>query len=119
MNISADSLPAGSLGGTQDEEENKRLAQEADTRKTMVATVLEPAARERLSRIAIVSPQRAQQIEAILVRMVGGGQLRNKVTEAQFIDLLDQLEGVQDPNKSGKSKIIYQRRKDFDDDFDI
>lgn len=44
-----------------------------------------------MSRIALVSQQRSQQIEAILLRMAQGGQLRSKVTENQLIDLLDQV----------------------------
>lgn len=77
---------------------------------------MEPLAAS-VSRIGLVSQERHQQIQAILLRMAQGGQLRNKVTEAQLIDLLDQLEGVQDgANKSKKPTVIYQRRKDFDDD---
>lgn len=44
-----------------------------------------------MARIALVSPQRSQQIEAILLRMAQTGQLRGKVTEGQLIDLLEQV----------------------------
>ncbi|EAU88312.2 hypothetical protein CC1G_05078 [Coprinopsis cinerea okayama7 len=120
MNIPTDAIPGGppSTAGGQDEEAAKRAA-EQEMRKDVIARILEPAARERLSRISLVSQQRAQQIEAVLIRMAQGGQLRSKVTETQLIDLLDQFEEVQDSGKTNKSKIIYQRRKDLDDDFDI
>lgn len=44
-----------------------------------------------VSRIALVSPTRSNQIESILLRMVQGGQLRGRVSEQQLIDLLEQV----------------------------
>lgn len=44
-----------------------------------------------MARIALVSPDRARQIEAILLRMAQTGQLRGRVSEQQLIDLLDQV----------------------------
>ncbi|EGN96193.1 hypothetical protein SERLA73DRAFT_141465, partial [Serpula lacrymans var. lacrymans S7.3] len=60
------------------EEEAKRVAEE-EMRRDMMATVLDTAARERLSRIALVSPERSRQIEAVLLRMAQSGQLRGRV----------------------------------------
>lgn len=44
-----------------------------------------------VARIALVSPDRARQIEAILLRMAQTGQLRGRVSEEQLIELLDQV----------------------------
>jgi hypothetical protein len=44
-----------------------------------------------VSRIALVSPERARQIEGILARLAQSGQLRGRVTENQLIDLLEQV----------------------------
>ena len=44
-----------------------------------------------VARIALVSPQRSQQIESILLRMAQTGQLRGRVSEGQLIDLLEQV----------------------------
>jgi programmed cell death protein 5 len=44
-----------------------------------------------VSRIALVSPDRSKQIETILLRMAQSGQLKNRVTEEQLIDLLNQV----------------------------
>jgi len=100
------------------EEAEKRSAQET-MKRDMLATVLDPAARERLSRIALVSPSRSAQIEGILLRMAQSGQLKGRVSEEQLIGLLEQADGVQG-KASAKKKggIVYQRRKDFDDDDD-
>lgn len=50
-----------------------------------------------VTRISLVSPERSKQIETILVRMAQSGQIRNKVTEDQLIDLLDQVSVIQLP----------------------
>ncbi|KAF5324934.1 hypothetical protein D9611_004585 [Ephemerocybe angulata] len=106
-----DKIPAEALqnaqggAGPSDEEQAKRAADEQQMRRDMLATILDVGARERrelddehaasVSRIAMVSQQRSQQIEGILFRMAQGGQLRNKVTEQQLIDLLDQARLLQ------------------------
>ncbi|KAJ6547013.1 PDCD5-related protein [Mycena capillaripes] len=110
--------PAQQQGG---EDEAAKRAQEEQMRRDVMATVLDTAARERLSRIALVSPERSKQIEGILLRMVQSGQLRGRVTENQLIDLLEQMEDAQGGGKaaSKKSTIVFQRRRDPDDDFDF
>jgi programmed cell death protein 5 len=47
-----------------------------------------------VSRIALVSPDRSKQIETILLRMAQSGQLKNRVTEEQLIDLLNQVKEI-------------------------
>ena len=47
-----------------------------------------------VSRIALVSPDRSKQIETILLRMAQSGQLKNRVTEEQLIDLLNQVKNL-------------------------
>ena len=43
-----------------------------------------------VSRIALVSPERSKQIEAVLFRIIQSGQLKT-VSDKQLIDLLDQV----------------------------
>ncbi|EDR10969.1 uncharacterized protein LACBIDRAFT_316012 [Laccaria bicolor S238N-H82] len=107
-------IPDGSGG-----EDDAKRAQEEQMRRDLLRTVLATPARERLSRIALVSPDRSKEIETILLKMAQSGQLRGQVTEEQLIDLLDQMEEVRGKTTAKKSTIIYQRRKDLDDDFDI
>ncbi|KZT67801.1 hypothetical protein DAEQUDRAFT_654296, partial [Daedalea quercina L-15889] len=107
--------------GEAGEDDGKRAAEE-QMRRDLLATVLDNAARERLARIALVSPQRSQQIEGILLRMAQTGQLRGRVTESQLIDLLEQADEAQSKSTAKKSTIVFQRRKggfDDDDDFDL
>lgn len=109
-----DSIPSDALQGAQgqgqdDEERAKRAADEQQLRRDLLTQILDTGARERctssslaldikgpsndltVSRISLVSQQRAQQIEGVLLRMAQGGQLRSKVTEPQLVDLLDQV----------------------------
>lgn len=44
-----------------------------------------------MARIALVSQDRARQIEAIILRLVQSGQIRGQVTEQQLIDLLEKV----------------------------
>lgn len=44
-----------------------------------------------VARIALVSSDRARQVESLLMRMAQTGQLRGRVSEEQLIELLDQV----------------------------
>jgi len=117
---SALQLPQGlqPQAGQQNAEEQARREAEETMRRDLMATVLDTAARERLSRIALVSPERSRHIEGILARMAQSGQLRGKVSEQQLIELLEQMEEAQ-KKTSTKTTIRYKRRRDIDDDGDF
>ncbi|CED82528.1 Apoptosis-related protein/predicted DNA-binding protein [Phaffia rhodozyma] len=105
---------------SQEEQEAQRRAEEEQLR-TIMATVLEPAARERLSRINLTRPQLSKQVQNILLRMAQGGQLRGKVSDEQLVGLLEQAQGVA-ASSGGSGKIVFQRKSrdsDDDDDFDL
>lgn len=53
--------------------------------------VLEPEARERLNTIKLTKPEFAAAIEQQLVLLAQSGRLRQKITDAQFKELLRQL----------------------------
>jgi len=114
-------LPSGAGdaegGGGDPEAAAAQRRTEEEMKRTILTQVLEPAARERLSRISLVSPARSQQIENNLIRMARSGMQR--ITDEQFLNLLKQADEAQ--SSSNASKIVFQRRKDFDsdDDFDL
>ncbi|PPQ81438.1 hypothetical protein CVT26_007568 [Gymnopilus dilepis] len=110
-----DGAPSDPINSQSTEDVIKK-EQEEQIRRDLLNTIVDTAARERLSRIALVSPDRSRQIETILVRMAQSGQLRGRVTEAQLIDLLDQMEQVQGQGAQKKSTIVYHRRKGLEDD---
>jgi len=80
----------------------------------ILARILTPEARERLSRIALVKDDRARQIQDMLIGMASSGQLVEKVDENKLKALLSQLTSTQQ-----KSKITIQRKKRIEDEDDI
>jgi len=113
-------LPQGMPVPGQGGDEEVKKAQDEQTRRDIMAAVLDTTARERLSRIGLVSPERSRQIESIILRMTNSGQLRGRISDSQLIDLLEQMEEGQGKTKGvNKTKILYHRRKEFpNDDFD-
>lgn len=61
-----------------------------------------------MARIKIVKEQKANAVEEMIVKMAQSGQIREKVSEKQLIDLLEQLQ-----DRSTKITILSKR---FDDD---
>ena len=105
-------LPNAAQGPPRDED----AAKEEQMQRELIATLLDTNARERcmynlclmescsscyryrrcaghgvVSRIALVSPDRSRLIESLLSRMAQSGQLRGRVSEAQLIQLLEQV----------------------------
>jgi len=58
---------------------------------SVLAQLLDQPARERLNRVRIVRPERATQVEQILVNMAQTGQLAGRVDEPTLKTLLDRL----------------------------
>ena len=90
-----------------------QLKDDSDIRHTQLSSFLTPEARDRLRRIALVKPDRAQSIEDMLLRMARGGQIRGKVSEDELVGLLSQV--GQDEKKGG---IVKMRKEESDDDWD-
>ncbi len=65
----------------------------------------------------MVKEEKASKIEDMLIQMAQGGQIRDKVSEKQLIDLLEGLSGTEEVNKP---KItIKSRRTEEDADWDF
>ncbi|KAL7750799.1 hypothetical protein RI367_003756 [Sorochytrium milnesiophthora] len=102
-------MPSGRAGGNSAEDEEKK-AQMEEMRKTMLMSILDGEARERLSRISMVKAEKARAVEDLVIRMAQTGQIRGKVSENQLIDLLGNI-----ADSKQETKITYNRRR-FDDD---
>ena len=105
----------GGAGGAdkQAEQEEKRQAAE-DRRQSMLVAIMQPDARERLQRIALVKPDKARGVEEMILQMAQRGQLGGaKISEDQLISLLEQING----RTSAQPKVTIQRRNVLDDDF--
>lgn len=67
--------------------------------------------------IALVKPERAQQVEGMLIQMAQTGQIRGQIGEVELVDLLEKIS----QKTQKKTTITFERRKtdldDSDDDF--
>ncbi|XP_065878235.1 uncharacterized protein [Euphorbia lathyris] len=93
-------------------EEAKREAEER--RQMMLSQILSPEARERLSRIALVKPEKARSVEDVVLRAAQMGQIVEKVSEEKLISLLEQI----NTQTTKQTKVTIQRRRSVLDDDD-
>lgn len=63
-----------------------------------------------MSRIALVKPQKSKAVTDILIQMARSGQVRQRVSEAQLISLLDQIDQAQ-PHDTGKITVGCTRSR--------
>eukprot|EP00879_Flechtneria_rotunda_P004772 GHRR01005042.1.p1 GENE.GHRR01005042.1~~GHRR01005042.1.p1 ORF type:complete len:133 (+),score=45.63 GHRR01005042.1:211-609(+) len=95
----------------QQQEEARREAEER--RRAMLHAVVAPDARERLARIALVKPDKARNVENMILAAAQRGALQSKVTEDQLKGMLEQIS----EKEAAASKITFQRRRPvFEDD---
>lgn len=84
---------------------------------------MEPPARERLSRLRMVRPDKARASEDALINAAKSGRIKTKLTEEALIQMLEQFSSSEAEGVGGgaKKKVVIQRRKygvDDDDDED-
>ncbi|CAK7913489.1 hypothetical protein CAAN1_20S00870 [[Candida] anglica] len=91
-------------------------SQKDQMKTSMMAQILEPAARERLSRVRIVRADRAEAVEQYLIKLASTGSITRKISEDDLVEILDSLS--RDEKKQTQSKIVFNRRTTVDDDDD-
>lgn len=96
----------------QQQEQQQRAAN--DMTSAILGKVLETEARERLSRVRIVRPDRAQAVENYIMKLYSIGQIRQKLSEKDIVEILDGLS--RDTQQKQQSKIVYNRKQTLDDD---
>ncbi|CAI5756062.1 unnamed protein product [Candida verbasci] len=89
-----------------------------DLTLTILNRILETEARERLSRVRIVRPDRAQSVENYILKLYQMGQINRKLQEKDVVEILDGIS--RDEKQKQQSKIVYNRKHtdDYDDDDD-
>ena len=93
-----------------------------EQRRSIVRSVLEPEALERLNRIGLVKPDKQKRLEELILANVQRGSIRQKIDEGTFVNLLQQIERNEAQDRSGAatvSGIQFKRRAFDDDDSDI
>ena len=100
-----------------------RAREDEARRGAALASALEPAARERLSRIAIVKPEKARALEESILRAARAGRVR-RVSEQALIGMLENAAGGASGASGAASgrvgKINFDRRRNaFDEDDEL
>ncbi|ABN67521.1 predicted protein [Scheffersomyces stipitis CBS 6054] len=98
-------------GGSSD---SGQSSPQDEARASALSRVLEPSARERLSRVRMVRPERAQQVEQYILRLFQTGSINRKLSEKDIVEILDGIS--RDSNKQASTKIIYDRKQNTIDD---
>ncbi|MCL4329252.1 MAG: DNA-binding protein [Candidatus Thermoplasmatota archaeon] len=85
-------------------EEQKRSADiERARRQQILRQILTPEARERLSRVRLVKPQLAENVESQLIQLASAGRVGRQITDQDVRDILDKL-------NPGKKEVKIERR---------
>ena len=95
-----------------------------ERRASILDQILEPKAKERISRLSLVKKDKARMVEDSLIKAATTGRLQGKVTEEQLIAMLEQIgaggggeEAVGGGSKS-RGVTIQRRKYGMDDDDD-
>ncbi|KAI3406059.2 hypothetical protein KGF56_001278 [Candida oxycetoniae] len=87
-----------------------------DMAATILGRVLNNEARERLSRVRMVRPDRAQAVEEYIIKLYSMGQINGKLLEKDIVNILDGLS--RDLQAKKQTKIVYNRKQLDDEDDD-
>jgi programmed cell death protein 5 len=60
-------------------------------KRAILRTILEPEARERLSRIKLAHPDIAEQIENQLIALAQSGRIEQKITDKMLVEILKKI----------------------------
>ena len=91
-------------------EEQKK---QEEAREQMINQILSPEAKERLGRIKLVKPEKARNVEDMLILMARQHNLAAQVSDDQFKEILDKVS----QNEEHKEVKIVRRGK-ADDEWD-
>ena len=79
--------------------------------------ILTPEAKNRLTNIAVVKPEKAEKLEQIIIQNAQRGVIQGKLTEAQLTDLLNQYG---DSGMSAATEVKVAKHKfDEEDELDL
>ncbi|XP_027322627.1 programmed cell death protein 5 isoform X2 [Anas acuta] len=95
-----------------DPSQQEAKQREAEIRNTILAQVLDQAARARLSNLALVKPDKAKAVENYLIQMARYGQLPGKITEQVLIEILEKASQQTEKTTTvkGKKRILQDKK---------
>jgi len=105
----------GRTSEQQQQQEQQQRQEAEERRKMMLQQVMEMEARERLSRIALVKPDKAKAVEDLILQMATRRQLQERVNEDRLIQLLEQVN--MQTSQNTRVTIQRQRKSVLEDDW--
>ncbi|KAJ2716164.1 hypothetical protein H4R23_005490 [Coemansia sp. Cherry 401B] len=85
-----------------------------EMRASMLESVMDRTARDRLGRIELVNPKQAREVGDMVLRMAQAGRIRSRVTDEQLAGMLKELKEL----KAKEDVKIVFNRKGFDESDD-
>lgn len=83
-------------------------------REDLLTTPPRLARPRTVSRISLVKPQKAQGITNLIIQMAQSGQIRQRINEAQLVDLLEQVERGDGSGGAGPKITVSLARRQRD-----
>ncbi|KAH3669722.1 hypothetical protein OGATHE_002534 [Ogataea polymorpha] len=87
-----------------------------DPSQSILSQILEPEAKERLSRVRMVRPERVTSVESYLLRLFKSGAIRTKISESEIVEILERVS--KEERKGNETKIVFDRRSTHYEDED-
>jgi programmed cell death protein 5 len=110
--------PGGNEGSSKEDQAQAaadRKAEQENMKNSILSQILDQTALARLNTLRMAKPERAAMIESILINMMRTGQLRSKISEDEFVDILNRV-----PTSNSQSvKVKFERRQDSSDEEDF
>ncbi|OBA17162.1 uncharacterized protein OGAPODRAFT_6679 [Ogataea polymorpha] len=107
-------LQRNAQGGGSQAQENK--TNQNDPSQSILSQILEPEAKERLSRVRMVRPERVTSVESYLLRLFKSGAIRTKISESEIVEILERVS--KEERKGNETKIVFDRRSTHYEDED-
>lgn len=90
------------MSNPTDEEARRRESEMAAMRQRVLATLLDPQARQRLTNIRLVKPELATAVENYLINAASSGRLNRPITDEELKQILMQLQQPKREFKFGR-----------------
>jgi len=87
-----------------------------EQRRLMLKQILSDQAGERLANIRLVKPEKARQVEGLIINAARTGRLSEKLNDVRLKELLAQ---VSEQTERRSKVTISRRRSAFDEDDDL
>ncbi|XP_065351105.1 programmed cell death protein 5 [Cloeon dipterum] len=107
----------GGARGANASEAEDRMRQQNEMKNSMLSQILSQDARARLNTLQIAKPEKARQVETMLISMAQRGRIQGQLGEEQLKNILENVS-----SSKSQSSVSFDRRRatlDSDDELDL